>query len=273
MDIARNGGLIRSSMVAVASLLLVAACASGGGTLSSSAPALTVGDATPTLASPSLAAVASCPPKLGYTTGSGGTRVDDAEDGFAITLPDGWAQIDLGSGAVVAAFSDLTMKRGTADLVKAIGSGAKRDGYEFLAVDLGRGGSSLQSEHPADLLVDLSGADGDTLDSIATDLTSDLRADGVTGDIEQVRFRFAGGDGLGVRFVEVSQDLNGQAVTGVVSYYIAVRGSTQLSLVFSVAAQDNSGSTTKFDAIAQSIAFPVARAPGCQVQTPGPSSP
>jgi hypothetical protein len=256
--------MIRTGIGAIAGLLLVAACASAGGTPPSSGPTSTAGDATPTLASPSSASVSvSCPPKLGYSTVPGGTRVDDAADGFAITLPGGWAQIDLGSGAAVPAFSDLAMEPGTADLVKAIGSGAKRDGYEFLAVDLGRSGTSGQSLHPADLLVDLSPADGSTLDAIATALTSDLRANGVTGDIQQVRFRFAGGDGLGVRFVEVSQDLNGQAVTGVVSYYIAVRGNTELSLVFSVAAQDNSGSTTKFDAIAQSIDFPVARAPGC----------
>jgi hypothetical protein len=256
--------MIRAAIVAVGSLVLVAACASGGRTPPSSSPALTAGHPTPTLVSPPPAAVsASCPPELGYTAVSGGTRVDDAGDGFAITLPDGWAQVDLGSGAVVPAFSDLAMSPGTADLVKAIGSGAKRDGYEFLAVDLGRSGASGQSPHPADMLVDLSPADGTTLDAIATGLTSDLRANGVTGDIEEVRFRFAGGDGLGLRFVEVQQDLNGQAVPAVESYYITVRGNTQLSLVFSVAAQDSSGSTSTFDAIAQSIDLPAARVPGC----------
>jgi hypothetical protein len=194
--------------------------------------------------------------------------VDDLADGFSITLPHGWAQIELATGNVVPAFSGLTMERRTAALVRTIGSSAESAGYEWLAVDLAPGAGGSQSATPADLLVDLSPANGATLDTIAARLTTDLRGSGVTGNIEQIRFVLAGGDALGIRYATVTHDLNGKEIVSAVTDYIALRGDTQFSLVFSVATENSPGSAAIFNAIAQSLAFHGGIGPGCSGASP-----
>jgi hypothetical protein len=131
---------------------------------------------------------------------------------------------------------------------------------------MGAGGS--QSATPSDLLVNLSPANGATLDTIAARLSTDLRGSGVTGNIEQMRFVLAGGDALGIRYATAAHDLDGKEIVSAVTYYIALRGDTQFSLVFSVAAENNSGSAVKFNEIAQSLAFHSAIAAGCSEATP-----
>jgi hypothetical protein len=178
--------------VALLGALLVAACgASGGAPASSPVAAATESPSSNPVSLPTGVAVASCVPRPGYSSVPDGTRVDDLADGFSITLPHGWAQIELATGNVVPAFSGLTMERRTAALVRTIGSSAESAGYEWLAVDLAPGAGGSQSATPADLLVDLSPANGATLDTIAARLTTDLRGSGVTGNIEQIRFVLA----------------------------------------------------------------------------------
>ena len=192
--------------MALLGALLVAACGGSGGAPASSS-----------------VAPASCAPSPGYSSVPDGTRVNDQADGFSITLPHGWAQIELATGNVVPAFSGLTMESRTAAVVKAIGASAERDGYEWLAVDLAAGTGGSPSATPSDLLVDLSPANGASLDTIAAQLTTDLRGSGVTGTIEQIRLVLAGGDALGIRYAAVTHDLDGKEIVSAVTDYIAVR--------------------------------------------------
>jgi hypothetical protein len=92
------------------------------------------------------------------------------------------------------------------------------------AVDLAPGAGGSQSATPSDLLVDLSPANGATLDTIAARLSTDLRGSGVTGNIEQMRFVLAGGDALGIRYATAAHDLDGKEIVSAVTDYIASRG-------------------------------------------------
>lgn len=261
--------MIRTSISAVVILIVVAACgASGGAPAPSAVAAATEALSSGPSASPQSVAAGSCVPRPGYSNVPGGTRVDDPADGFSITLPHGWAQIELATGDVVPAFSGLTMEPSTAAMVKAIGSGAESDGWVWLGVDLAPGAGGSQSATPAVVLVALSPANGATLDTAAARLTSDLRGSGVTGNIEQIRLGLAGGDGLGIRYAEVTRDLNGKELVSAVTDYIVLRGDTQFTLAFSVAAENNSGSAAIFSAIAQSLEVHSGVAPGCSETTP-----
>jgi hypothetical protein len=53
-----------------------------------------------------------------------------------------------------------------------------------------------------------------------------------------------------------------------VTDYIALRGDTQFSLVFSVATENSPGSAAIFNAIAQSLAFHGGIGPGCSGASP-----
>lgn len=258
--------MIRTSIGTFVILIMVAACGASGGAPASSAA--TEAPSNGPSSSPRAVAAASCVPRPGYSNVPEGTRVDDLADGFSITLPHGWAQIDLATDDVVPAFSGLTMEPSTAALVKAIGSTAKSAGYEWLAVDLAPNAGGRQSANPSDLLVALSSANGETLDSIAAGFTTDLRGSGVTGNIEQIRFVLAGGDALGIRYAAVTHDLAGKETVSAVTDYIALRGDTQFSLVFSVAAENNSGSAVIFTSIAQSLEFHDGTATACSGAKP-----
>lgn len=260
--------MIRLSISAVVILIVAAACGPSGGDPAPSAVA--PGNRAPSSghsASPQ-AAAGSCVPRPGYSHVAGGTRVDDVADGLSITLPGGWAQIDLATGDVVPAFSALTMEPSTAAMVKAIASGAESAGYVWLAVDLAPGAGGGQSATPPDLLVAITPTNGATLDTVATRFTSDVRASGVTGNIEQIGLGLAGGDGLEIRYTTLTRDLNGNELVSAVTDYIVLRGDTQISLAFSVAADNNSGSAAIFNAIAQSLELPSGDAPGCSGTTP-----
>lgn len=206
---------------------------------------------------------ATCAPVPVYSSVPGGTRVTDPANGFAITLPDGWAQVDLSTGKVAPAFSTLTMAPATAATVQAIGAAAARDGYEWLAVGIGAGVAGGQSATPTDLLIDRSPANGGTLDSVATSFTDGLRASGVTGDIEDIRFTIAGEDALGIRYASATQDAAGHEVLSGVTDYIVIHEGAQFSLVFSVAAENVTGSANAFNAIAQSLEFAAGVSPAC----------
>jgi hypothetical protein len=261
--------VIRLSISAVVILIVVAACgASGGGPAPSSVAAATGAPSSGPSASPQGVAAGSCVPRPGYSNVPGGTRVDDPADGFSITLPHGWAQIELATGDVVPAFSGLTMEPSTAARVKAIGSGAESAGWVWLAVDLAPGAGGSQLATPADLLVALTSASGETLDSIAAGLTSDLRASGVTGNIEQIRLGLAGGDGLEIRYAEVTHDLDGKLLASAVTDYITLHGDMQFTMAFSVAAESSSGSAAIINAMAQSLEIHPSGAPGCSGTTP-----
>jgi hypothetical protein len=261
--------VIRLSISAVVILVVVAACgASGGGPAPSAVVAATEAPSSGHAASPQGVAAGSCVPRPGYSNVPGGTRVDDLADGFSITLPHGWAQIELATGGVVPAFSGLTMEPSTAALVKAIGSGAETAGYVWLAVDLAPGAGGSQSATPTDLLVAITPTNGATLDSFAARFTSDLRASGVTGNIGQIRLGLAGGDGLEIRYAEVVRDLSGNELVSAVTDYIVLHGDRQFALAFSVAAANSFGSAVIFTAIAQSLELQNGIAPGCPETTP-----
>jgi hypothetical protein len=192
-----------------------------------------------------------------------GTRMEDQPNRFAITVPAGWAQIDMATGEVDPAFKALTMEPGTAALVKAIASGANGREYEFFAIDLAPGPDGHQSATPADLLIDVSPAKGENLDAYASRLTTGLEANGASGDIEKRKLRLVGGDALSLRATAETQDLTGRAVTAVQTFTIGVRGDTEFSLVSSVDADHEAVAAPIFDAMTQSFEFPIGTKSGC----------
>jgi hypothetical protein len=192
-----------------------------------------------------------------------GTRIEDQPNGFAVTLPSGWAQIDMASAEVTPAFKALAMEPGTAALAKAIASGAQGREFEFFSLDLAPGPDGHQSATPADLLIDVSPAEGDDLDALAGRLTTGLRAGGVTGEITQRKLTLVGGDALSVRASAETQDLSGRAVTAVQTYILGVRGDTEFTLAFSVDADHEAAAAPLFDAITRSFEFPIGTKSGC----------
>ncbi len=249
-------------LVTMTAALALVACS--GGTPGASA---NLGAAQPpsggSLASSEGTLSASCAPRQGYSSTPDGTRVDDPTNGFAITLPHGWAEIDLASGDVVPAFSGLTMESATSAQVRATASAARNAGYLSMAVDLTPTSAGGQSPTPPLLLVARRAAVGATLDSIAASVTATARAGGVTGEITQTRLTLAGIGAVGLRYATVQQDLNGRQLPTVEHFYIALREDMAFELIFTEAAENAASEDAISDAIARSLEFHDGTAPSC----------
>jgi hypothetical protein len=176
----------------------------------------------------------------------------DRANGYALTLPAGWAQIDLGTGAIVVTASTPTVAPETAALVKRVAATLKAANYEGMAADVAS--SSNGSAMPSMLGIDLSPAKGVTLDSIASqELTA---AQGGAGQPQQGRLTMAGLPTVWTRFSGTQADLHAKDVKVVLTNYVTVVGDQAFGLYFLVDPLNDPTDAAVLEAMAHSLEIP-----------------
>jgi hypothetical protein len=227
MPIRRLGGAFSITLLAIS----LAAC--GGAT-----PSVTVTADPATQVTPPPASVAPEPSSPAASAGVPGAsmattgRIEVADKGFALTLPDGWTRVDVGAGDLAAAMAAASMDPALAQQYAAQISAMAASGIAVFAL----GPDPTAGTQLNVLAVPGAGLSLDLLEQINTAALQTLSE----GDVQTERVTLAAGDAIHYRYAVAVEGVTSPTV----DQYFLLAGSNQLIVTV----------TNSSDADAQAIA-------------------
>ncbi len=230
---------IRALATGALLLAIVTAC---GGSAASTAP---TSAASPTTAPTSAASAA---PSLG-TTG----RVAVPDEGFAITLPDGWSQIPIDQTSLDAFTKQLPPDSDLAKIMLSQAGQMASSGIKLWAMDVSP--NAVVNGFTPNLNVITQPATGVTLDFLSSSAKAQLDAISAISGTTMASVKIPAGDAVKATYA-LHQALASGVTVDVAGIQYYVLGPSRLYILsFSCPANDGGGCAADVDAMIQSMAL------------------